>query len=117
MKCNIGKTERLNTEKRSSERRPHKGAISFSIFNQRKCLEAQSLDYSTNGLKFKSTCALRPGTTICIRVKPSQRGSRHDSLRNSLPLVGLAEVKWCRAIEGSETSIYEVGVHYYPPDY
>jgi len=111
------KKKSLDAEKRSSERRPHKGAITFSIFNHQKCLEAQSLDYSTNGLKFKSTCALRPGTTICIRVKPGQRGPRPDRLCESLPSMSLAEVKWCRALEGADASFYEVGVRYYPPDY
>jgi hypothetical protein len=109
---------KLKTEKRSSERRPHQGAITFSIFNQQDCVDAQALDCSTNGLKFKSTSALNPGTTICIRVKPGQRASSPDCLRDSImPSVGLAEVKWCRPMEGSDTTLYEVGVHYYPPKY
>jgi hypothetical protein len=107
----------VKTEKRSSERRPHHGAITFSIFNQQNCIDAQSLDYSNNGLKFKSTCALNPGTTICIRVKPGQRAASPDGLRDSLPSMGLAEVKWCRPLYGNESSLYEVGVRYHPPDY
>ncbi len=108
---------KLKTEKRSSERLPYRSAITFSIFNRQDCLEAQSLDFSGNGLKFKSTSILRPGTTICIRVKPGQRGSRPDRFSESLPSVGLAEVKWCRPIEGTDTTFYEVGVRYYPPKY
>ncbi len=107
----------LRVEKRSSERRPHKGAITFSIFNQQNGVDAQLIDYGTNGLKFKSTCALRPGTTIFIRVKRGQRGSHPDGLCAGLRAVTLAEVKWCRKIDGPDASLYEVGVHYYPPDY
>ncbi|UCD82295.1 MAG: hypothetical protein JSW26_12985 [Desulfobacterales bacterium] len=107
----------FKTEKRSSGRLRHQGAITFSIFNQQNCIDAQSLDYSTYGLKFKSLCALRPGTTICIRVKPGQRGSRPDCFGQSMRSLALAEVKWCREIEGSNACRYEVGVHYYPPDY
>ena len=106
----------LKNERRSSERRPHHGAITFSIFNQQNCIDAQSLDCSTNGLKFKSTCALQAGTTICIRVKPGPRG-RRGTLHDSLPSLGLAEVKWCRAIDEPNASVYEVGVHYHPPAY
>jgi hypothetical protein len=108
---------KLKTEKRSSERLPCRSAITFSIFNRQNCIDAQSLDYSTNGLKFKSTCVLRPGTTICIRIKPGQRCSPRDRFSGSLPSVGLAEVKWCRPMEGSDTTLYEVGVRYYPPKY
>jgi len=107
----------LKAEKRSSERHPHQGAITFSIFNRQKCVDAQSLDYSTNGLKFKCTCILQPGTTICIRTKSGQDGSSPDRFPKRLPSVGLAEVKWCRQLDGSESSLYEVGVRYYPPDY
>ena len=107
----------LRTEERSSERRLYNGAITFSIFNQQNGVDAQLIDYGTNGLKFKSTCALRPGTTIFIRIKPGQRGSHRDGLCAGLRAVTLAEVKWCRKIDGPDASFYEVGVHYYPPDY
>jgi len=107
----------LRTEKRASERHAHTGAITFSIFNQQNCVDAQALDYGTNGLKFKSTCALQPGTTICIRVKPGECGSHPESFCGSLPSVTLAEVKWCRKTDAPDASFYEVGVHFYPPHY
>lgn len=107
----------LKTEKRSSERHPRQGAITFSIFNRQNYMDGQSLDYSSNGLKFKSNCALQPGTTICIRIKPGQGSAGPDCLCERLPSVGLAEVKWCRPLDGSENSLYEVGVRYHPPDY
>jgi hypothetical protein len=75
----------LKTEKRSAERYPHEGAITFSIFNQQNCIDAQSLDYSKNGLKFRSTCSLRPGSTICIRVKSGRRRADPDRLNDSFP--------------------------------
>lgn len=107
----------VKTERRSSERLPNRSAISFSIFNRRNSIDAQSLNCSTNGLKFKSTWALRPGTTICIRIKPDQCCSPSNWSLEGLPSVGLAEVKWCRPVEGSRTTIFEVGVRYYPPKY
>jgi hypothetical protein len=114
---NEGEKMSVKTEKRSSKRLPHRSAITFSIFNRQDCIDAQSLDYSTNGLKFKSTCALRSGTTICIRIQPGQRCAPPGHFSGSLPSVGLAEVKWCRPIEGSDNTLYEVGVRYYPPKY
>ena len=107
----------MKAEKRTVERHPHQGTITFSIFNRKKCIDAQSLDYSTNGLKFKSPCVLQPGTTICIRLKSEQGGLQSDRFAKSMPSLGLAEVKWCRQLDGSENSFYEVGVRYYPPDY
>ena len=114
---NEAKQMSVKSEKRSSERLPHRSAISFSIFNRRRCIDAQSLDCSTHGLKFKSTCALRPGTTICIRIKPGQRCPPPGCYLEGVTSVGLAEVKWCRAVEGSGATLYEVGVRYYLPDY
>jgi len=112
-----GDKSTVKAEKRISERQPHQGAITFSIFNRQKCIDAQSLDYSKNGLRFKSACALQPGTTICIRVKSAQDGSGSGRFSKSMPSLGLAEVKWCRQLDGSESPFYEVGVRYYPPDY
>ncbi len=107
----------LPTEKRFSGRSLHQGAITFSIFNQQNWVDAQSIDYCPDGLRFKSIRALHPGTTICIRAKPGERGSHPDCLDESLRSVTLAEVKWCREIDGPDTSLYEVGVHFFPPHY
>ena len=107
----------MKTEKRALECHSEEGAISFSIFNREKFVDAQSIDSCTDGLKFKVTCALKPGTTICIRIKPGRRGLLPDRLSKSLPSVFLAEVKWCRQLDGSDSSLYEVGVRYYPPGY
>jgi hypothetical protein len=112
-----GDKRTVKAEKRISERHPHQGAITFSIFNRQKCSDAQSLDCSTNGLRFKSACVLQPGTTICIRAKSGQNSSRSGRFSKSIPSLGLAEVKWCRQLDGSESPFYEVGVRYYPPDY
>jgi hypothetical protein len=91
--------------------------MSFCIFNHQEFVDARSIDFSTNGLKFKTTCALKPGTTICIRIKPGQRRLLPDRLFRSLPSVFLAEVKWCQQLEGPDSALYEVGVRYYPPRY
>ena len=107
----------MKTEEKALECPSRQSAITYSIFNHQKFLDAQSIDYSPDGLKFKATCALKPGTTICIRIKPGQRGLLPDRLSKSLPSVFLAEVKWCRQLEGADSSLYEVGVSYYPPRY
>jgi hypothetical protein len=107
----------VKNEKRALECHPQEGNISFSIFNRQKSLDARSMDYSTDGLKFKATCALKPGTSIFIRIKPGQRGLLPDDLCKNLPSVFLAEVKCCRQLDGSDSSLYEVGVRYYPPVY
>ena len=107
----------LPTEKRSSGRYFHKGAITVSIFNQQNWVDAQSIDYCPNGLRFKSIRALHPGTTVCIRAKPGEYDSHPDCLDENLRSVTLAEVKWCREIDGPDTSFYEVGVHFFPPHY
>ena len=107
----------LPTEKRSAGRFLHQGAITVSIFNQQNWVDAQSIDYGPDGLRFKSIRALHPGTTICIRMKPGEQDSHPDCLDESLRSVTLAEVKWCREMDGPDASLYEVGVHFFPPHY
>ena len=104
-------------EKRSSVRHLYRGSIKFSIFNQRDCLEAESVDVCTQGLKFRSNRALKPGTTICIRAARSKDSCSSDGAGDCLRLTALAKVKWCREIDGSKVSHYEVGARYYLPDY
>ena len=107
----------LPTEKRTSVRYLHQGDITFSIFNQQDWVDGQSIDYCTEGLKFQSICALHPGTTIYIRVKPGECSSQPNGFCECLRSATLAEVKWCREIDGTDVSLYEVGVRYYPPHY
>jgi hypothetical protein len=104
-------------EKRSSERHPHNASLVFSVFNHRNCVDARSIDYCADGLKFKSSCALHPGTTICIRIKRGYRDFHPGSFLESVGSVSLAEVKWCRELDDADALHYEVGVRYYPPYY
>jgi hypothetical protein len=80
-------------------------------------MEAESLDVCAEKLKFKSNCALKPNTTICIRSIHSRDKDHPKGLCDCLQSIALAKVKWYREISGSDSTYYEVGALFYPPDY
>jgi hypothetical protein len=107
----------FGNEKRSSVRHPYKGGITFCLFNHRNSMEAESVDVSAEGLKFRSNCALKPDTTICIRTIQVRDQHHPHGAGDCLRSLTLAKVKWCRGISGSDSTHYEVGARFYPPDY
>ena len=105
------------SEKRTSERLACHALISFSHFNQADTYDARVLNYGAGGMSFQSKHYLRPGSTICIRLKECQS---FDSLEDNgcgLRCMSIAEVKWCNEVPGTESITYGVGVKYQPPDY
>ena len=104
-------------EKRACERWNHVALISVSYFNQEHSSDIQTLNHSLDGMCFKSSFFLQPGTSLLIRViKFNPKGSRTD-LPEGLRSVSLAEVKWCSEIPGDQASQYIIGVKYFAPPY
>jgi len=106
-----------NSEKRASERRTCNALISYSHFNQTYSYEAKILNYGADGMCFQSKHFLRPGATVCIRLKKCQSFGSLEDNGNGLRCMSLAEVKWCNEVPGTESITYGVGVKYQPPDY
>jgi hypothetical protein len=79
-------------------------------------MQAESVDVSAKGLRFRSNWALKPGTTICIRTTRSKDGCRPEGAADCLQSTALANVKWCREIDGSKAPHCEVGARYCLPD-
>lgn len=104
-------------EKRHHERRQHIAPISFSFFNKECNFEAQTINYGSNGLCFKSNFFLKPGTIVFIRLKKSNLNSVHNVFSKGLRSATLAEVKWCREIHEINVAAYGVGVRYFAPVY
>ena len=106
-----------NSDKRAFERCNCNALIAFSYFNQTNSYDAKVLNYGAGGMCFQSNLFLRPGATVCIRVKEIQFfGSLKDN-GECLRCMSLAEVKWCNELPGAESAAYGVGVKYQAPDY
>jgi hypothetical protein len=104
-------------EKRHDERWQYMAPISFSYFNKESFFDAQTLNYGSGGLCFKSNFFLKPGTIIFIRLKNFNPNGFYNGDSEGLRSVTLAEVKWCGEIHDIDIPVYSVGVGYFPPVY
>jgi len=107
----------INPDKRESERRSCNALIALSYFNQTKRYDAKVLNCGMGGMCFQSNLFLKPGATVCIRVRENPcSGSLQDST-DCLRWMSLAEVKWCNELPGTDSVAYSVGVKYQAQPY
>ena len=106
-----------NGERRVSDRHRYAAPIVFSYFNKDQFFEAQTYNYCDVGMGFESNYFLKPGTTICIRVRNFHPNKSCADLSYGLRSVTLADVKWCDEEFDADKFPYTVGVKYYAPGY
>jgi len=106
-------------EKRSDKRIACKIPIPvhISLFNSKHAIEAQLVDHCMNGICFISEQAFLLGTAIIFKVAYCTLNGSGKSDLDVLPSIRLGEVKWCRKLPAESSSVYGVGVKYYPQIY
>ena len=104
-------------EKRHNERCQHMAPISFSYFNKESYFDAQTLNYGSGGMCFKSNFFLKSGTIVLIWLKKFNPHGFCNGVSAGLRSVTLAEVKWCKEIHDKDVPAYGIGVRYFPPIY
>lgn len=104
-------------EKRHDERWQYMVPISFSYFNKESYFDAQTLNYGSGGMCFKSNFFLKSRTTVLIRLNKINLHSFRNGVSAGLRSVTLAEVKWCKKIHDKDVPAYGIGVKYFPPIY
>jgi len=109
----------MNThaEKRTCERHCYSADIAVSYFNKEHSYDAHTLNIGTGGMCFKSNLFLQPGATLYVRLKETHPNSSCSGFCEGLRLVTLAEVKWCREMNGVEAFPYGVGIKYFERAY
>lgn len=106
-----------NTERRVSDRLSYAAPIVFSYFNKGHFFKAQTCNYCDVGMGFKTNLFLKPGATICIRVKNFHPNKSCTDVSHGLRSVTLADVKWCDEELYGDKFSYTVGVKYFAPCY
>jgi len=91
--------------------------VHISFFNSKHSIEAQLVDHCTNGICFISDQVFFLGAAIIFRVAycTLNGSSSHDL--ETLPSVRLGEVKWCRKLPAESSTVFGVGIQYYPQVY
>lgn len=106
-----------NSEKRTYDRHDLRADVMFQFFNKEPSYFAQTQNLGCGGMCFYTGLLLKPGTTVCIRLKKihadAARANRCEGLRS----ITLGQVKWCSEVPGPEVAQYAVGIKYFEPAY
>jgi hypothetical protein len=103
-------------ERRRDRRHEHQASLRVSVFNQGAVFEAQLINYSPEGMCAETGHAIRPGTSLSIRMEADPAGASHPPPHPGLRMVALGEAKWVRVVVGrGQPERYRVGIRYYPP--
>jgi hypothetical protein len=108
---------KTNAEKRACERHPYAADIAFSYFNKEHSYNAEIQNLGLGGMCFKSNLWLRPGATVCIRLKQIHPNDACSGPCEGLRSLTLGEVKWCSELPDVTDFPYSIGVKYFNPVY
>ena len=99
-------------EKRMYERHNCEALIKWSYFNQDRLFDAKIFNFSRSGFYFETSYAIRPKTTIFIRLETLFSKNMRLTEQECLRTVSLGEVKWCNELSKDDHSYYGVGVRH-----
>jgi hypothetical protein len=101
------------TEKRYDERCSCEAIVKWSHFNESMQFDAKILNFSRSGIYLEADQALKPGTTVFIRLEILLSGTWGSSDQGWLRTVMLGQVKWCKELVRNDAECYGIGVRYY----
>ena len=104
------------TEKRDDERCSCEAIIKWSYFNENTHFDAKILNFSRRGIYLMAEQAIKPGTTIFVRLEILLSDTWGSSNHGWLRTISLGEVKWCKALAINGADHYGIGVRYYMPN-
>ena len=85
----------------------------WSRFNETMQFDAKILNYSRSGIYLEAGQAIKPETTVFIRLEILLSGSWGSSDRGWLRTLALGKVKRCRELERNSDTSFGIGVRYY----
>ena len=92
-------------------------SVYVAPFNSTQYFQGKMVNYSQNGMHFESESALKPGTSILIRVQNNLDADGTFAFEEGFRSMSLGEVKWCKEFISEGSAHYAVGVKYYEPAY
>ncbi len=100
-------------ERRGISRQGCKCEVNLSLFNSGSTLTGSILNFTPDGGYLEVDRPMSPGAPILVRIVACTELERSNCYCPRSNAV--AEVKWCRQIEGREGGAYAMGVKYYLP--
>jgi hypothetical protein len=99
-------------EKRSKTRFYDQGSVTCSHFNVERRHDAQMLNFSQNGMCFRTDQSFKPGATVLIRLDQCPEGAAVRREEAGLRNITLAKVQWSRYEEDLQMPMFTSGVQY-----
>ena len=96
-------------ERRVFDRHDLDAPIVYAYQNTDQFINAEMCNYSKDGMCFKTTNEINPGSDIYIMMENYSPDTIHAELYEGY----FAEVKWCRQPKEPKVPEYKVGVKYY----
>jgi hypothetical protein len=108
---------KANPEKRTCDRHRLKADVMFSYFNKEPSYFAQTQNLGSGGMCFCTSLLLKPGSTVCIRLKKVHADASGAGCCEGLRSITLGQVQWCHEVSGFEAAKYSAGIKYLEPTY
>ena len=103
-----------HTETRYDERCGCEAIVKWSYFSEyMQHFDAKILNFSRSGIYLMADQAIKPGTTIFVRLEILLSGTWGSSDHGWLRTIRIGEVKWCRELAINGSDYYGIGVRYY----
>ena len=96
-------------ERRVFERYDNDASIVYAYHDTDRFFQAVMCNYSTEGMCFKTSKAVDPGSDVYIMMENYSPDTVHADLYEGY----FAEVRWCQQLPSLEVPGYQVGVKYY----
>jgi hypothetical protein len=99
-------------ERRTSPRYRCNGHLTYTQLTKGICREAELVDYSEEGLCFKSNFDLKPGNYIFIRVQTTSVRTKRTGCKVKVRSISVVEIKWCHEMYDGHSLFYLIGAKY-----
>jgi hypothetical protein len=97
------------SERRVFDRCDNNALIVYAYHDTDQFFQAVMCNYSNEGMCFKSSEAVDPGSDIYIMMENYAPDALHADLYDGY----FAEVKWCQQLQPEEAAGYHIGVKYH----
>ena len=104
-----------NPDQRRAERFACESPIVCSFLEEPSVYSARTLNHCESGLSFVTHTPLRAGMTIFFRADTRTQKRTEASSCLTMRGAGLAQIRWCLALESKERVSYRVGAEYVEP--
>ena len=102
-----------HTQTRCDERYGCEAIVKMSHFNETMQFDAKILNFSRSGIYLEADQAIRPGTTVLVRLEILISGTWGSPDHGWLRTISMGEVKWCKELIRNDAEFYGIGVRYY----